>query len=116
MLSQLRRFGRENWLLLIVFAAASCFALFFAVHTIRDFVYFNDPANVDVDLQPWMTPRFIVLTYDLPRPFVFETLGLDPDADGGKRLGHLARERDLTMEELTEMIRKSSATYRETQQ
>ena len=106
-------FARANLGLVTVCAGLIGLALWFAGHAVADAVYFNDPRNVDVDLKPWMTPRYVVLTYDLPRPLVIETLGLDPVADQGIRLGRLAQERDITLEELTETVRAAAALYRE---
>lgn len=107
-------FVRDNWLVLSVFLAATIFALFMASRVFLDFLYFNDPANVDVDLKPWMTARFIVQTYDLPRPFVFELLSLDPEQEGGLRLGRLGAREGITMEELTARVRDAAAEYRGT--
>ena len=81
-----------------------------------DFVYFNDPKNVDVELKRWMTPRYIVKTYDLPRPEVFEILQIDLEADSGRRLGRIAAQDGLTMQQLTEKVREGAAQYRAQQQ
>ncbi|MEL6425213.1 MAG: hypothetical protein AAFQ33_07130 [Pseudomonadota bacterium] len=109
-------FIKQNRLLVGLFLGSLAVALWFAFHAITDALYFNDRRNVDVDLQPWMTPRYVVLTYDLPRPVVIDLLELDPDHDRGLRLGHLARDRGITMEELTALVREAAAQYREGQQ
>ncbi len=109
-------FVRENWMLLSVFLAAVIFALFMASRVFLDFLYFNDPQNVDVDLKPWMTPRFVVLTYDLPRPFVFELLSLDPEEDAGLRLRRIAERDGITMDELTARVREAAEQYRAEQE
>lgn len=108
-------FARKNWLPLGIFFGALAVALFFASRVFLDFLYFNDPKNVDVDLKPWMTPRFIVITYDLPRPVVFEILALDPKEDRGLRLRRVAERQGVSMEELTARVRDAAAAYREDQ-
>ncbi len=108
--------ARRNWRLVGVFLAALCVVLFFASRVFLDFLYFNDPRNVDVDLKPWMTPRFVVMTYDLPRPLVFEILALDLEADRGLRLRQVAERHGLTMEELTARVRDAAKIYREQEQ
>ncbi len=113
---QLARFLRDNWAVVSVLLVALAFALFMASRLFLDFLYFNDPENVDVDLKPWMTPRFIVMTYDLPRPFVFELFELDPDTDSGLRLGRIAERDNITMEELTARVRDAAETYRSRQE
>lgn len=109
-------FFRENWMLLSVFLVAALFALFMAIRVLMDFLYFNDPNNVDVDLKLWMTPRFVVVTYDLPRPYVFDVLSLDPEQDAALRLGRIAKRDGITMEELTAVIREAADQYRAAQQ
>ncbi|QUS36292.1 hypothetical protein [Falsirhodobacter algicola] len=109
-------FVRENWLLLSVFLAAILVALFLASRVFMDFLYFHDPANVDVDLKPWMTPRFVVVTYDLPRPFVYELLSLDAKEDHGLRLHRIAERDGITMDELTARVRKAAEEYRARQE
>ena len=111
-MARLSNFARQNWGLVAIFLIATLAAIWFASRVFMDFLYFNDPRNVDVDLRPWMTARFIVLTYDLPRPLVFELLGFEESARGGQRLGNVAKEMGLTMEELTELVRLGAAQHR----
>ncbi|UWQ20138.1 hypothetical protein [Jannaschia sp. W003] len=112
MAARLVAFACQNWGLLSVLLLMLAVALWFAAQVVLDFFYFHDPAHVDVDLKPWMTPRFIVLTYDLPRPFVFDTLGLDDKSGRGQRLGRVAREMGVTMEEVTAQVRDAAEAYR----
>ena len=112
-MTKIGAFIRQNWQLAFVFFGALLFASWFAFQAISDALYFNDPRNVDVDLKPWMTPRYVVLTYDLPRSLVAEVLTLDQESDRRIRLGQLAKERGLTMDELTALLRAAAADYRE---
>ncbi|MEM7259428.1 MAG: hypothetical protein AAF404_18795 [Pseudomonadota bacterium] len=113
---ELLSFIRKNLVLLAGFIVVLAVAIWFSVHVILHALYFNDPRNVDVDLRPWMTPRYIVLTYDLPRPFVLDMLELDPALDKGVRLGRIAQQRGVSMSDLTEQVRTAAAAYREEQQ
>lgn len=111
-----RQFARQNWMLLSVFLLATVVALWFLIGIALDFIYFNDPRHQDADLKPWMTPRYIVMSYDLPRPLVLEILGL-PEIGGERRsLGRIAADQNMTLDELTELVRKSADAYREAQQ
>ena len=114
-MTRMLSFVRQNWLLVAVFLGSVALGLWFAAHALLDALYFNDPRNVDVDLKRWMTPRYVVLTYDLPRSLVAELLELDSEEDRGVRLGKLAAERALSMEELTALVREAAAQYREGQ-
>ena len=113
---KLTSFLRKNWLLVGLLLGGLVVALWLASRLMLDALYFNDPRNVDVDLKPWMTPRYVVMTYDLPRDVVADMLGLTSEADRRKRLGRLADERGMTMETLTQSVRDAAAEYRETQE
>lgn len=108
-------FARQNMLPLAVLVSAIAVATYFGFQVIVDILYFDNHRAVDVELQPWMTPRYVVMTYDLPRPLVFGLLDFDPDADRGIRLRQIAERQDLSMEQLTARVRSAAETYRETQ-
>lgn len=115
-MTRFRKFARENWILLGLFMLATVVALWFALQFVLQFLYFHDPRNKDVDLKGWMTPRYVVMTYDLPRSLVIETLGLTDPPQRGRRLRQIAQDLGLSMEELTVRVREAAATYRETEQ
>lgn len=79
-------------------------------------IYFNNPKHQDEALKDWMTPRYIVLSYDIPREIVADALDLD-DSDRGKRISlkDIAKAQNLTIEQLTEKIQKVAQAYRESQ-
>lgn len=111
---RVQKFLRQNWMLLSVLLGAAVIAAWFIIHALLQFIWFHDPKHVDVDLRGWMTPRYIVRTYDLPPPLVMETLQLDPE--GGHRpktLKDIAQDLGLTMSELTALIRETAETYRQ---
>lgn len=110
--AKLISFVRNNWLLVSLTLVVFLAAVWFGTQFLRDFLYFNDPNNVDVDLKGWMTPRFIVLTYDLPRTFVAELLELTENEGGGQRLSLIADELGISLEELTQKVRDAAAQYR----
>ncbi len=109
-------FIKQNWLLVSLFLGSFTIALWFAFHAISDALYFNDPRNVDVASKPWMTLRYVVLAYDLTRPLGMELLELNPEDDRGVRLGRPARDRNISMEELTGLVGDAAASYREGQE
>ncbi|MEO0484877.1 MAG: hypothetical protein AAF092_03065 [Pseudomonadota bacterium] len=109
---RLLRFVRANPLLVATTLAMICVVGWFGAQLFADFLYFNDPRNVDVALKGWMTPRYVVLTYDLPRPVVRDILELPPEGAGGIRLSFVAQELGLTLDELTTRVREAAEEYR----
>ncbi len=114
-MTKIRQFAQQNWALLSVFLLALTVALWFGVQVFLQFLYFHDPRNQDVDLKGWMTPKYVVMTYDLPRPLVAEILGLTDPSQRGRPLRRIAADLGLSMEELTTRVRAEAAEYRETQ-
>lgn len=113
-MDRLKIFLRENWILAGAFALAMCIAAWFALQFALQALYFHDPRNKDVALKGWMTPRYVVMTYDLPRDVVAETLGLTDLSQRRWRLGRLAEEQGISMEDLTARVRAAAEAYRET--
>lgn len=110
---RVQKFLRQNWMLLSVLLGAAIIAAWFIIHALLQFVWFHDPEHVDVELRGWMTPRYIVKTYDLPRPLVLETLQLDPESHRPKTLKDIAADLGMTLPELTALIRETAETYRQ---
>lgn len=115
-LSKFKRFAKSHWLSIFGFLISVAIALIFGFTFMANAIYFNDPKHQDEALKDWMTPRYIVLSYDIPRDIVADALGLDDD-DRGKRirLQDVAKAQNLTIQELTEKIQNIAQTYRESQ-
>ena len=112
---KLNRFLHRNRGPLGLLLLAGAVALWLGFRLIADFVYFHDPANRDVDLKGWMTPRYVVETYDLPPSLVGELLDLPPEGPRGRRMRRIAADLGLTLDELTARVRAAAADYRQAQ-
>ena len=106
-----RAFVARNRLPISLALAALAIALWFGTRLVLDVVRFHDPRHDDTELEGWMTPRYIVLTYDLPRPYVAEILKLT-ERDRGRRLKRIAEDQGLTLDELTARVRAAAEEYR----
>jgi len=109
----LTAFVRRNWPIVAVFTVALATGLWFAVSVGLNLLYFNDPRHQDVDLKPWMTPRYVVMSYDLPRGVVADVLDLSEEDQRGERLDVVANRLGITLDELTERVRDAAEDYRE---
>lgn len=91
-------------------------ALFFVFTFVTSAIYFNDPRHQNVDLQGWMTPRYVVLSYDVPREVIRKALSIGADTAGqGLTIKDIAKEQDLDLNELTQRVRREVQSYREAQ-
>ncbi|MEM8539642.1 MAG: hypothetical protein AAGF25_01695 [Pseudomonadota bacterium] len=114
---KIKLFARRHWLPLVGFIASLGLAVFFAVTFMADAIYFNDPRHKDVDLQGWMTPRYVVLSYDVPRGVILDALGLTTEANGqGLRMRDIAQQQEVGLAELTERVREAAGAHREANQ
>ena len=108
-----RKFVRQHWLPIGGFVLSLAFALWFGFTFLADAIYFNDPRHKDVALKRWMTPRYVVLSYDLPRSVVAEILELGPPPEGRRRrMGDIAAEKGISLDELTMLVRSAATAYR----
>ena len=80
---------------------------------LADAIYFEDPRYQNVELQAWMTPRYVALSYSLPRQVVMDLLEIEPGTKHPRRMDHLAQTLGLTLPELTARVRKVAQTDRE---
>ncbi|WP_306258955.1 hypothetical protein [Pararhizobium sp. IMCC21322] len=110
---KLRTFILRNKLT-VGFCAASFLALIYFVGSFTaELIYFNDPRHQNEALKPWMTPRYVALSYDLPRETVREIFGFTEAFEGPRRMGFVAERLDVSLEDLTAMVRDAAQEYRE---
>lgn len=110
--SELLVFARQNWLAVALLLFSLAVMIWFGGHLLLDLVYFNDPAHKDAVLQGWMTPRYITLSYDLPRSVVLDVLGLDEVSERGRHLADIALDKGITLDELTQRVRTAAEAHR----
>jgi len=106
----MRRLLRENSLLVLAFALLLGLAVFFAVGA------FRHARNLDIAIeQPvasWMTPRYVALSWDVPREAMMEILGLEPPGPGRRTLADIAAEKGISVEEYITLIKAGIAAFR----
>ena len=112
---KLRHFLQKNWIVVAVLAATAFALLWFGFNIVSDFLYFNDPRHQDIALKGWMTPRYVVMSYDLPRGVVADVLGLTGPAQRGIVMRDIALQMGISLDALTQVVRDAAATYREGQ-
>lgn len=102
----MRRFvglWRDNRLLVSAFVLALAVMAFFAVRTLAFWVYWADPAHRNQAIEPWMTPRYIAHSWQVPPQVVGDALAL---GRGGPRItiSELAEDRDVPVATLSDKV------------
>ena len=78
----------------IAFALAVAAMVVFAIRLGISTLHWTDPARQDEPIEAWMTPRYVAMSWDLPREVVAEALALEPDGSGRRQsLAEIARSR-----------------------
>jgi hypothetical protein len=98
-------------ILAIALAASGVFGWRMVTH----WVYWNDPARHDQIIAPWMTPRYVALSWKIPREVVIEALTLERGEGPPPSLARLAAERGVPVEELITALEEAIAEFRRTQ-
>ena len=77
---------RAHPVLTPAFLLAAALTLLFTIRTVVFTIYWSNPAHKNQQIEPWMTPRYVAYSWDLPPEAVARALGL-PEPDGpGPRL------------------------------
>lgn len=99
----------------LIFSAT--LTLWFGFTFLAEAIYFNDPRHKDEQLKRWMSPRYVVMSYDLPRSVMLEVFNLSAkDLHTRPRMQDIADRMGLSLDELSERVRKAAIAYREANQ
>jgi hypothetical protein len=94
---------RRKWLL-AGFVLAAALTAFFIIRAVLFTVYWMDPERGLHPVEPWMTPRYILRAYDLPRDDLAETLNLQRGDSPKEPLDKLARDRGVDVGPLVKAV------------
>lgn len=104
-------FLKNNWLPATVVALSLAALIYFASGFLLNLVYFNDPRHQNQALEAWMTPRYVVMSYDLPPRIIDEIMKLEPHIDKRKPLSDVASELNITLDELTAQVKAAAEKH-----
>ena len=98
--------------LLVALLVSLAFVIYFSVRLLAFFIYWADPDHRDQELAGWMTPRYVIQSWDVPKKIVRDVVG--PPSEGRRqRLSDIADERgvplDVVIAELMAAIQKYRA-------
>lgn len=86
--------------MLAIFAVAAVLTTFFIIRAVFFAFVWMDPNRGHHPIEPWMTPRYIARTYDIPRPEMQHILDLGPDETPREPLESLAEARGIAVQSL----------------
>lgn len=115
MFSFIKRIWRAAPVATVILAIALAAGVFFGTRTVSSWVYWNDPAHRDQPVAAWMTPRYVVHSWRIPREVVIDVLGDPERAEGFRNLEHLAQDRGIPVDVLILQITEAIEGFRATQ-
>lgn len=105
--------NRRHPLLIAAFVLALAATVFFAVQSFRHAGGLGAPAAADEPIEGWMTPRYVALSWDVPREVVADALGLDLGrGTGPQSLEALAAARGLPVETVVATLEAAIEAHR----
>ena len=95
------------------FLLAAALTILFTIRTIIFTIYWANPDHTDQAIEPWMTPRYLAYSWDLPPEEVAAALGVPLSSSRRVSLAEIAAQTGVSLDELQIRIRAAAAAYRE---
>lgn len=112
MIDRIKYLWARHRLVVIAFLSVLVIIGYFAIKTFSAMIYWQDPAHKNQDIEPWMTPRYVSLSYRLPPEILGTVLFLEKGAPPRRiSIGKIAAENNLTIEELQARIDEAAAAW-----
>lgn len=109
---RLIRLWRTHPVLSTAFLAAIALTAFFLVRLVVFSIYWSDPAHRDQAIEPWMTPRYVANSWDLPPEVLTKALGVTLEPRRRITLGEISALTGIGLDELDARIRAAAMAYR----
>lgn len=104
-------FFRRNWMPVLGLLLSVALSIWFVASFVFNIHLLSDPRPEDLKLKAWMTPRYVVLIYDLPRPLVADLLQLGAGEDRRKPLHLITEDLGISMDELNRRVREAAKAH-----
>lgn len=114
MISSVRRMWTAAPVATVILAVALTASAVFGVRTVASWVYWNDPAHIDQPIAGWMTPRYVALSWAIPRDVMLDTLSLGDAGPKRRSLNKLADAKGIPVETLISQLELAIAEHRAT--
>ncbi|WP_319530733.1 hypothetical protein [uncultured Cohaesibacter sp.] len=113
MIKALKYFWKEQPIALSALVLALCVLIFFGVRFVFGFVYFHDPAHRNEALQPWMTPKYVGMSYRLPPEIIRQVMQLEAFEGRRVKLSDVVERMDITLPELEARVRAAKSALQQ---
>jgi hypothetical protein len=106
----MKHLGRKQWFAIVVLALVLLITGLFAVRTFRRAVYWR--LHRDEVIRPWMSVPYVAHSYRVPPHVLYEALGIAPQPHDRKPIKEIAREQNISVEQLVTTLQQAIARER----
>lgn len=106
----MKHLGRKQWFAIVVLALVLLITGLFAVRTVRRAVYWR--LHRDEVIRPWMSVPYVAHSYRVPPHVLYEALGIAPQPHDRKPIKEIAREQNISVEQLVTTLQQAIARER----
>ena len=103
----MKRFGLQQWLVVLAFVLVVSFTGIFAIRTVRRAIYWH--RHQDEPIRSWMSLGYIARSYGVPPWVLYQALGLPPRTGGPDRrpIREIAREQHRSVDEVIAILQNA---------
>ena len=110
------RFVKRLWntapIATVVLVVSLLVAGVFTTRAVAFWIYWNDPAHRAQAIEPWMTPKYVAHSWDVPPQVVRDALGeFKRDKNGPMSLDQVAKSQGIALEDLIAKIETAIETF-----
>ena len=116
MIQRLKFAWSRHPILTIGFILALILTVLFAFRSTAFYFYWSDPEHFDQPVEGWMTPRYIVHSWQLTPEEVMDIIGDGPMPSKRHTLEEIAEDRGIPLETLIANLTKALEAHRSDQQ
>lgn len=109
-IEKLKGFSLKQWLVLGAFVLVLGFTGFQVVRTVRFALYWQD--HRDEPIEGWMRIGYVANSYQVPRPELFQAVGLPTDARDRRPLAEIAESQGRSFDEVKAEIERAIREFR----
>jgi hypothetical protein len=106
----MRKLGRREWILLVLFLVALTVTSLFAARAFRRAAYWR--AHRDETIRPWMSVGYVAHSYRVPPPLLYRAIGVEPGPPDRRPLRDIAAEQNRSVDLLISELQLTIIEFR----
>jgi len=106
----MKRLGRREWLLSLLFLLVLIVTGLFAVRAVRRATYWHE--HRDEPIRAWMSVHYVARSYRVPQPILYQSISAEPIPHDRRPLREIAREQNRSVDTLFSELQQAIIDFR----